>query len=160
MTLYEITGGLLQLLQLAEEEELDPEALEDTLEGIEGEFEDKAENYAKMIRTLESDAAGIKDEIDRLTRRRKTIENNIKRLKEHLEAAMIATGKTKFKTTLFSFGIQKNPAAVVIDNEEEIPERFFVPQDPKLDKIGVKDYLKENEAPWAHLEQTESLRIR
>lgn len=44
---------------------------------------------------------------------------------------MQLTGKTKFKTELFSFGIQKNPPAVVIDNEEDIPKEYYIPQDPK-----------------------------
>ena len=73
---------------------------------------------------------------------------------------MQLTGKTKFKTELFSFGIQKNPSAVVIDNEEDIPKEYYIPQDPKPDRIAIKRFLKDNEVSWAHLQQGESLRIR
>ena len=163
-TLYELTNDYMNLLELAEDPDIDEQAFMDTLEGIEGALEDKAEGYAKVIRTLEGDAAACDAESKRLRNKKQTIENNIKRMKTALQFAMQATGKTKFKTALFSFGIQKNPAAVVMDEAyiENIPERFLVPQDPQIDKKAIKEALKNGEdlSGLAHLEQTESLRIR
>ena len=45
---------------------------------------------------------------------------------------------------------------------ENIPDRFLIPQDPQIDKKAIKEALKngENLEGLAHLEQTESLRIR
>ena len=164
MTLYELTEDYMNLLELAEDPDIDEQAFTDTLEGIEGALEDKAEGYAKVIRTLEGDAAACDAESKRLRNKKQTIENNIKRMKAALQYAMQATGKTKFKTALFSFGIQKNPAAVVIDEGylENIPDRFLIPQDPQIDKKAIKEALKAGEdlEGIAHLEQTESLRIR
>ena len=164
MTLYELTEDYMNLLELAEDPDIDEQAFADTLEGIEGALEDKAEGYAKVIRTLEGDAAACDAESKRLRNKKQTIENNIKRMKTALQYAMQATGKTKFKTALFSFGIQKNPAAVVIDEGyiENIPDRFLIPQDPQIDKKAIKEALKAGEdlEGIAHLEQTESLRIR
>ena len=164
MTLYELTEDYMNLLELAEDPDIDEQAFADTLEGIEGALEDKAEGYAKVIRTLEGDAAACDAESKRLRNKKQTIENNIKRMKAALQCAMQITGKTKFKTSLFSFGIQKNPAAVVIDEEhlENIPDRFLIPQDPQIDKKAIKEALKAGEdlEGIAHLEQTESLRIR
>ena len=163
-TLYELTEDYMNLLELAEDPDIDEQAFTDTLEGIEGALEDKAEGYAKVIRTLEGDAAACDAESKRLRNKKQTIENNIKRMKAALQYAMQATGKTKFKTALFSFGIQKNPAAVVIDEGyiENIPDRFLIPQDPQIDKKAIKEALKAGEdlEGIAHLEQTESLRIR
>ncbi len=163
-TLYELTDDYLNLLEMAEDPDTDPEAFADTLEGIEGAIEDKADGYAKVIRTLEGDAAACDAESKRLRNKKQAIENNIKRMKQALQYAMEATGKTKFKTPLFSFGIQKNPAAVVMDEGyiENIPERFLIPQDPVIDKKAIKEALKAGEdlEGIAHLEQTESLRIR
>ena len=52
-TLYEITGDYLRLLEMLEEEEnIDPQAFADTLDGIDGEFEIKADNYARIIKEL------------------------------------------------------------------------------------------------------------
>lgn len=80
----------------------------DTLEGLEGEFEDKADNYAKIIRMLKGNAEIIQGEEARLYARRKTMENRIQRMKEMLQASMEFIGKTKFKTALFSFSVAKN----------------------------------------------------
>ena len=164
MTLYELTEDYINLLEMAEDPDTDPEAFADTLEGIEGAIEDKADGYAKVIRTLEGDAAACDAESKRLRNKKIAIENNIKRMKTALQYAMEATGKTKFKTALFSFGIQKNPAAVVMDEGyiENIPERFLIPQDPVIDKKAIKEALKAGEdlEGIAHLEQSESLRIR
>lgn len=160
-SLYELTDEYLTVLEMAEDPDVDPEVFSDTLEGLGGEIEIKADGYAKVMKALESQAAGIKAEEARLGARRKTLEANVERMKRSLEQAMILTGKTKFKTELFSFGIQKNPASVVIDDESKIPEEFWIPQDPKLDKAGIKEMLKTGEAcDYAHLEQSESLRIR
>ena len=159
-TLYEITGDFLKLLDMAEE--LDEEVFRDTLEGIEGELEIKADGYAKVIAELENREDGLDREIKRLTDRKKAIGTNISRIKGNLEAAMIATGKKKFKTDLFSFGIQKNPPRVVLDKGiEDIPMDYYIFQDPVADKEKIKAELKAGEKfDFAHLEQDEKLRIK
>ena len=160
MKLYEITEEILELLTMAEDLELDQKMIRDTMEGLDFEFEEKAEAYAKIIRTLEMDITGLDTEIQRMTKKKATIKNNIDRLKRSLEGAMIATGKRKFKTALFGFGIQKNPPSLNILDESKIPEKFWIEQQPKLDKKAALAYVKENEVDWAELSQTESLRIR
>ena len=159
-TLYEIAAEYMTLLDMAEE--IDEEVFKDTLEGIEGELEIKADNYAKVIAELENRAEGLDKESKRLAERKKAIENNIKRIKESLQVAMIATGMTKFKTELFNFGIQKNPPKLVLDKGiEDIPREYYIFQDPIADKEKIKKELKEGkELDFAHLEQGESLRIR
>ena len=92
MTLYELTEDYMNLLELAEDPDIDEQAFTDTLEGIEGALEDKAEGYAKVIRTLEGDAAACDAESKRLRNKKQTIENNIKRMKAALQYAMQATG--------------------------------------------------------------------
>ena len=164
MTLYELTGEYLQLLALAEDPDTDPQVLADTMEGLGGEIEDKADGYAKVIRQLESDSAGLKAEIDRLTARKRAIDNSIERMKGSLQMAMFLCEKPKFKTELFSFCIQKNAPSVVLDATDvtAIPEEYLIAQDPKIDKTKLKDDLKAGKVldGIAHLEQTESLRIR
>ena len=160
MKLYEITGEILELLMMAEDSELDQKMIQDTMEGLDFEFEEKAEAYAKVVKTLEMDIAGLDEEIQRMTKRKATIKNNIDRLKRSLEGAMIATGKRKFKTPLFGFGIQKNPPSLNVLDESKIPEEFWIEQQPKLDKKAALAYVKENKVDWAELSQTESLRIR
>lgn len=165
MTLYELTAEYYSLLLYAEDPETDPQTFADTLEGLGGEIEDKADGYAKVIAELNSEATKLKAEIDRLTARKRAIEQNVTRMKDSLKQAMLMTGKTKFKTDLFSFNIQKNPPRVVIDDPTHIPEAYLILQEPKVDTIGIKNALKSaDEAPlWegiAHLEQDEGVRIR
>ena len=159
--IYELTGEYLELLEMASDPDTDPQALADTMESINAEIEDKADNYAKVIRSLSGDAEGIDVEIRRLQYRKSALLNNIDRMKGVLQTAMETTGKVKFKTALFSFNIQKNPAKLVLDDGAEIPERFLIPQTPKVDNAGIKDALKAGETlDFAHLEQGQSLRIR
>ena len=164
MTLYDLTAEYMALLQMAEDPDTDPAVLVDTMEALEGEIEDKADGYAIVMKELEASEQKIKNEVDRLNSRRLTIANNMRAMKLRLQQSMIETGKTKFKTELFSFGIQKNPPAVVIDEQylENIPEKYLVKQDPVIDKKKIKEDLKAGVdlEGIAHLEQTESLRIR
>lgn len=162
MNLYELTGALASLRQMAGEEEIDPETFADTWESVEGAFEDKADGYAKVRADIINDIAGIDAEIKRLTAKKANLTKNKERLEKSLEEAMRATGKTKFRTLLYSLGIQKSPAHVVVDDETAVPAEYWVPQEPKLDRAGMKTYLSSAAAekvPWAHLEQDEKLRI-
>ena len=130
---------------------------------VEGELEMKAESYAKIMKNLEGDVAALKAEEERLANRRKAIENNIKNMKITLQSMMTFTGKVKFKTDLFSFGIQKNAPSVVIDTDiNNLPTEFLKFKDPEPDKAKLKEALKNGEdlSGYCHLEQSESLRIR
>lgn len=161
-TIYELTDEYVELLNMLEDPDIDPDVLADTMEGLSGEIEVKADGYAKVIAELNAAIAGLKAEIERLTNRKTTMENNVKYLKSTLQFAMETTGKTKFKTDLFSFSVQKNPAAVVVDKPlTEIPDKYLIPQDPKIDKTKIKEDLKAGiDIGIAHLEQSQSLRIR
>ena len=164
MTLYELTSEYLDLLAMLEDPDVDEDLINDTLEGIDGELEAKADGYARVMRQMDADAKAIKAEEERLANRRKSLENRSAALKCRLQQMMEITGKVKFKTELFSFGIQKNPAAVVMDEQyiENIPECYLIIQEPKIDKQKIKEDLKAglDLEGIAHLEQTESLRIR
>lgn len=160
-TIYELTDNFLTVLDMASDPEIPPEAISDTLEAIEGELELKAQSCAIILKELEGDAAKLKAEESRLSSKRKSLENNSKRIKETLFNAMKITGKEKFKTDLFSFGIQKSPAKLVVDDPSLIPEKYYVEQAPKLDEQQLKSDLKSGmECKYAHLEQGEHVRIR
>ena len=157
MNLYKLSVAFQEVQNM----ELDPEVMKDTLDSIEDAIENKAENIAKLIRNLESDVSAYKEEEDRLKTKRQVTENKVKWLKTYLEDNMKLTGKTKFKSGMFNFSIQKNPVSVNILDERIIPEEFLIPQLPKIDKTALKDVLKTGvEIPGAELKQTEGLRIR
>lgn len=161
MTLYELTDDYRNLLEMAQNPDIDGQAIKDTLEAIQGDIKEKADGYAKVIKELSADTDKITAEIKRLTDRKNTIQNNIAYMKQSLTSAMTVTGNTKFRTDLFSFNIQKNPPALVVDDEKAIPQEYLIPQEPKVDKKAIIDFLKGgNDVPYAHIEQSEGVRIR
>lgn len=160
MKLYELNEAFQNIQALIEDGE---EGLEDTLESINLAIEDKLENIAKVIKNLEAEAKAFREEEKRLADRRRSIENNIKRLKGYAEEALKVTGNRKLKAGLFTFSIQKNPPSIIVEDEKLIPKRFFVEQEPKLDKRKLINELKERnieEMPGVRLVQGEGLRIR
>lgn len=157
MNLYELSLSFQEVQNM----DLDPEVMKDTLDSIGGTFENKAENMAKLIRNLESDVLAYKKEEDRLKTKRQAAENKLKWLKTYLKDCMKLTGKTKFKSGMFNFSIQKNPASVNIVDEKAIPEEFLIQRQPKVNNTTLKKALKDGiEVPGAELKQTEGLRIR
>lgn len=173
-SLYELTGDFAKWADYLENNELEPElaaALTEALDNLGEDIADKLENCAKIIKNNESDIEGLKAEEARLRAMRQAKENANKRLKDRMTDAMLATvkpdkdGKRKLKTKLFSFGIQKNAARVVLDESyvENVPECYFKPRKPEdIDRTKIKQDIEAGVdlSGLAHLETTESIRIR
>ena len=155
-TLYELKDMYLNLMDL----DLEGEELGKALENIDDEIEVKAENYAGLIKNLEAEADAYKKEIDRMTDRKRALENRAKFLKKNLEETMIELDKKKFKTNLFSFNIQRNAPSIKILDEDAVPEEF-IEYERKIKKNDLKKAIKEGlETDAAVLVESESLRIR
>ena len=146
---------------MLENGEINQETFNDTLESLDFDLKEKADNYAKIMKNITKDIEGYKAEETRLKSKRTTLENNLTLLKTNLENSMIAIDEKKFKTDLFSFGIQKNPASLSIAYEDKIPKDYFAEQAPKLDrKLLLADVKKGLEIEGVWIKQSESLRIR
>ncbi|HEM3648145.1 TPA: siphovirus Gp157 family protein [Streptococcus suis] len=157
-TLYELTGIFKQI---AEMEGIDEETKLDTLESIDWteQFEEKVENTVKVIKNKEADVDQLKEEIDRLTKRKKSIENDITRLKTGLQGAFEITGHDKIKTLLFTVSLANNQPSVVVD-EDLLPKKYFI-QTLIPDKTAIKELLKAGKkVKGAVLQESRSLRIR
>ncbi|HFR3749346.1 TPA: siphovirus Gp157 family protein [Streptococcus suis] len=156
--IYELTGIFKQI---AEMEGIDEETKLDTLESIDWteQFEEKVENTVKVIKNKEADVDQLKEEIDRLTKRKKSIENDITRLKTGLQGAFEITGHDKIKTLLFTVSLANNQPSVVVD-EDLLPKKYFI-QTLKPDKTAIKESLKAGKkVRGAMLQESRSLRIR
>lgn len=155
MKLYELIECYRNILEI--EEDADAKK---ALDAIDEAIEEKADNIAKLAREIEAEVKAIKTEEERLFSRRKALENKAKWLKDYLEGSMLAINKKKFKTDLFSFNIQKNPASLKITDESKIPEEFLIIE-KKVNKKELSEAIKCGKyLDCAELVQTESLRIR
>jgi hypothetical protein len=92
-------------------------------------------------------------------------EARIERLRAAIERAIVMSEMpTPLKLPAATVSVAKRKPGVVIDNEAEIPSRFFVeppPPAPKLDKKALAAALAEGAIPGAHLDNgSMSLTIR
>ena len=153
--MYEMTNAYNELLQMLYDSEIEEQTVLDTLDSIEDALEVKADCLSSMIGGLQSDIDGIDGEIKRLQARKRTFENRRDSLKSYIFAMMRATGKKKFKTMLYSYGIRKagtRSLELTVDVDE-------LPQEYKkivvtADKDAIKKMMKEQgteETPYARL---------
>ena len=167
-TLYELTQEYQQLMSMADDPEVDEQIFQDTLEGLEGVIEDKADGYACVIRNLEITVGSldgtiqaIQKELERVKAHKTSLENRIQYMKDALCNAMIACDKPKFKTQKFSFWVQKSTPSVVVDQPENVPVEYYRMPEPQIDKAKIKKALTDGEQlDFAHLEQKDGVRFR
>ena len=159
--LYELTSDWNKVANMLYDEDVDEQMILDTLESIEGDIEDKADGYTKIIKELEAKAKARKEEAKRLSDSARTFENKIKFLKQNLTNTMKETGKTKFATDLFSFNIAKSGGKQALTIDGEVPEEYTKTV-VENDTDKIRQALENGEKlPFAHLEpRGESLRIR
>ncbi|MCF6464174.1 siphovirus Gp157 family protein [Clostridium sp. Cult1] len=158
--LYELAEMYRNIQDLINDDETGTETLENALNQIEGDINSKAENMAKLIRSIDGDIETLKAEEKRLANRRKTLENKQKNIKNYLEMQLKTMKIDKVKTPLFTVAIQNNAPSVKIIDENAIPEDFFK-YTKSIVKKDILEALKNGEeVPGAELKQTKSLRIR
>ena len=141
----------------------------DTLEGIEGEFEMKAENIAAFIKSLKAQSDILKNEETALKKRRDTKDRQIESLKTYLLNQMKAIGRKKIEMPKAVISIRNNAPSLVVDDELELinwakehdMDSFLNYQLPKIKKSEVKKACKDNmNIPYVHMESKESLTIK
>lgn len=120
MKLYEISDQYAALMDMADD--IPADALADTLESIQADFDEKAINVALVIQNLKSDENQLKEEIDRLVSKKKAIKARQDRLREYLLANMQAVKKMAIKSPLISITLKRTPAK--IDKSEDWESQF------------------------------------
>lgn len=158
MNLYQLSADFMAAKAALEAEDLPPEAIADTLEGLAMEWEDKAVNVARLIKNLEAEAAAIREAEREMEGRRKAIHAKAERLKAYLTDEVRRTGLTASAPDIGRVRLQKNPPSVAIDDESALPDWAFVTK-REVARAEVLRALKSWGVPGARLVQTESLRI-
>jgi len=163
LRLYQIADDYLIALEaLAELDDLPPEAIADTLEGLAGTFQDKAAHVAAYIRTLDAEAAAIAAARQAMERREAALRRHAERLRDYLKGQMERTGIPRVRNPWIAVRVQPNPPSVVIEDETLLPDRFKQPVTTlKLLKSDIARALKAGESVFgARLQTTTRLVIQ
>lgn len=160
MKLYELTEAHKELMSL---EDVPPEAIADTLEAIEGDIQEKAQAIVAVRAGLESDVNAVQSEIERLTARKRQMENRDKSIRDYLKHNMQVAGITNIKCPLFSITLAKGREVVQVDDELSLPAEYVsvnttVAPDKKKILAALKDGKEISGARLVRNE--ESLRIK
>lgn len=160
--LYEIDEEILSCVDQETGEILDTEKLD----ALQMEREEKLEGVALWVKDLKAEADAVKAEADKLTARKKALDNKIESIKTWL---MTALGGEKLKTPRCNV-YQTHSQKVVIDDEKALVDMFIASpsgekylriREPEIDKAALKDSMKNGfEFEFAHLEETESVVIK
>lgn len=178
MKLFEISNDFEELFnQLESFEEIeDPEERElatgawfDTLDGMESEFDRKAENVAQYIKELRAESDAIREEEKVLAARRKSKEKRSESLTAYLMNCMEQIHLDKIETARCKLSIRRNAESVQCADEYALVEQLAKKgrddllrfKDPELNKTALKAALKAGEQlDGAQLVRTESLIIK
>lgn len=160
--LYELTEMYQNIWNLVNDEEADLDGLEKALDSIEEGIEGKAENTAKLIKSIEGNISILKEEEQRLAKKRKSMENKVKNIKEYLEMQLRVMEIDKIQGDIFTVALQNNPPSVRFLDEDLIPNEYKEEVITiKIPKKAILDDIKAGkEVPGTEMVQTKSLRIR
>ena len=160
--LYEIDQDILDCVDMETGEILDAEKLD----ALQMEREKKLEGVSLWVKDLTAEATAVKEEADKLTARKRALDNKITALKSWL---LIALNGEKLKTPRCNV-YQTHSTRVSVEDEAELvkflesleePEQFLRFRDPELRKDEIKKALKDGTIiPGASLEETESVVIK
>ena len=155
--LYEITEAYRDLIDL----DLDEETFQDALASIEGEIAVKAENIAKLMRTMELEENAYKDEIKRLKAHADSLAKKRESLKNYIDSNLQAMGIDKLQAGTFKFSYRKSTAVKVTD-EDAVPDVYKNKVTTKtVNKKLLKEILKDgSEIPGVELEEKQNLQMK
>ena len=120
---------------------IDEDTLADTLEGI----TDLHEMIAAVIRSALVDEAlhaGLRFRIDDMKERQSRLELRATKKRQLALDAMTEVGLSKLEQPDFTVSARAGSPALVVIAEERIPEPYWLPQPPKLDRRAIFAELK------------------
>lgn len=124
-TLFEIAAQYRHITDVLMDSGADEQTLTDTLEGEAWPLELKAQNYGFVIRNMQTTAASIKDAEKLMKERREAIEKRAAYLLERLKTGLEIAGVSKLDCPHFALTIKKNPPAIDIWDEKQIPAQYM-----------------------------------
>lgn len=171
-TLYELTGQMAAIEEALEENggELTPE-LEEVWQETAESLPKKVDGYNKVIANMTAYSKNIDAEIKRLQTLKKTADNSVKRVKEHLVDVMKQWGIVKLEGSYCKMTLTTSTATEVDEETVLAPYRSrlakldlpdWITADLKVSKTALKDAFKDKDVTPAGVSfvENQSLRIR
>ena len=148
MSLWHISTELEGLLLRADRHGIDSDEVDEAIgehtQALVEAFDEKADDYAALIRACEARCNARVQEARRLLALSENDQLLAKRLKERLLSAMQRVGRDRISTTRADISIRRNGGAVplVIEDEDAIPSEFRVPRTTiTLDREALRNAL-------------------
>ena len=123
MKLYEITGAMKEVEGMLDEG-VPIEQIQETLDGLKDDFEEKAKACLMVLSNLDGEITAVKNEEVRLSKRRKSKENQVVALENYLLYNMQELNHGKIDNGIKCASIRKGAPILVVENEDEIPVEY------------------------------------
>lgn len=162
MKLYELSDAYRKLL---DRDDLDPQAVVDTLDAIKDEIEIKADGIASLIDELQSSAERKKAKAKDWNESAKSDLQRAQWLKQYLTSELDNAKLKKVETENHLLNVRNFKASTVIDDEDKIPGQYrnYAKYEGMYDVMKQEVYaaLKGGkDVPGAHLEPNRNVVIK
>lgn len=151
-SLFDIVGEFEQLYAMATtEEEQSEQVFLDTLDSLCGELDTKSAGYVAVMTKLDMEAKKADEIVKHYQAIRDSRKNHIKQMKDRLMYAMDMLNVSEMPAGDFTIKIKNNGGVQPIVIDGVVPDNMTkITIEP--DNSKIREFLKDNEADWAHLE--------
>lgn len=161
MKLYEIKNRMIEVLLDSSEDENDlSDAFLQRINELEMDFKYKATDIAAHIKNMEADLEAFTNYLEKMKKKKKTIENKIDSLKKYLTSNLRELKYTKIESTAFNITLGESHR-VVLDPIKHLPDEYMISRIeyiPNKVLIGL-DLEQGKEIEGAHLESNYFIKI-
>lgn len=144
--------------------------LENKLNLHEKELGDKLDGYEHFVRYLKGKIEYLKSMETHYAKRRKVLENSIKRCKNSMTSSLLITGKSKIQTSDFNFSLGKsqkwsvNTDILTDEEKNNLIEKELAENTFKIRLSDVKaeysDITTDDLPEWIDIEESEFIKVR
>lgn len=167
LTLYQLAGEYRLLAEKLAAADFDAQTVADTIEasGLTDALQEKAQGVELVARAAEMHCPAIDAEIARLQALKAHRQKIAAGLREYIRSQMEVAGIERISCPLFDLKLKKNPPAVEVLDERQVPAHFWVTPEPKpvearIDKKALAAVLKKGEdVPGVRLVQATRLEV-
>ena len=151
-TLYTISDLYRDLLNAIEDGTIeDPQAIDDTLEGIQQEFDEKCESVACLYKSISAEADALEAEAKSLAERATYKRRACERLRNYVASNMRSIGQEKLETPRCRLTFRRSESLNILDDktlfnslrDAGLGELARTEETIKFDKTGIKKAFKE-----------------